>query len=499
MRSRQQMVTQTSVGPTILWPRTKVCAIWVYLGGGILIMAAAQWYLWNNTADDAFILFRYVARFVQGHGLTFNPGERVEGYSCPLWMLLVSFLTFVTSIDPPLIARLAGICCEIGIFFLSWHIFRRTAIAGLFQWTIAIWGTLIFLTPGFHYFAGAGLETPLLEFLLVMGVWFASKGKDGRASVTFGLAGITRPEGILFIAAWLAWKWFFRNTRTSDCSTVRAMLLSLVFVAGWEVFRVSYYGSILPNTGIAKYWQGFGDFGFAEMARFCVAPIVASAFLLLAHRTWEPVRFRAHPIFVLCTFLTIAGAIFVVYAVRDWMFFGRYVLPFFPIAMIGFSLWISSILHGQKEFFTVLAILAVAQLLAWEQPVIRYATNEGFAILMKSSEPIRAAKWIHSRYPAGTTLATDRLGAISYIDSDFIIWDFAGLTDLQEALHRKSHNSGPDPILIRRPRIIAETNVPEKWNYRLDSNYFRWLTTRYRLIGIVPQGNFGSLDFWERK
>ncbi|MEZ4824399.1 MAG: hypothetical protein R2942_19210 [Ignavibacteria bacterium] len=40
--------------------------------------------------DDAFISFRYVQNFVDGNGLVFNIGERVEGYANLLWVLILS-------------------------------------------------------------------------------------------------------------------------------------------------------------------------------------------------------------------------------------------------------------------------------------------------------------------------------------------------------------------------------------------------------------------------
>ena len=38
-------------------------------------------------ADDALISLRYSQRLLAGQGLTWNPGERVEGYSNLLWVL----------------------------------------------------------------------------------------------------------------------------------------------------------------------------------------------------------------------------------------------------------------------------------------------------------------------------------------------------------------------------------------------------------------------------
>ena len=46
-------------------------------------LASAAWFL----CDEAFISFRYARNLVEGHGLVFNPGERVEGYANFPWVL----------------------------------------------------------------------------------------------------------------------------------------------------------------------------------------------------------------------------------------------------------------------------------------------------------------------------------------------------------------------------------------------------------------------------
>ena len=40
--------------------------------------------------DDAFISFRYAEHLAMGHGLVWNPGEHVEGYTNFLWTLLMT-------------------------------------------------------------------------------------------------------------------------------------------------------------------------------------------------------------------------------------------------------------------------------------------------------------------------------------------------------------------------------------------------------------------------
>src|SRR5947209_16830228 len=47
-------------------------------------------------SDDAYITFRVVDNFVHGYGLTWNIDERVQTYTNPLWMFLLSLVYFFT-------------------------------------------------------------------------------------------------------------------------------------------------------------------------------------------------------------------------------------------------------------------------------------------------------------------------------------------------------------------------------------------------------------------
>src|SRR5262245_2250480 len=46
--------------------------------------------------DDAYITFRTAWNFVHGYGIVFNPDERVQAFTDPLWMFAVSAVYFVT-------------------------------------------------------------------------------------------------------------------------------------------------------------------------------------------------------------------------------------------------------------------------------------------------------------------------------------------------------------------------------------------------------------------
>ncbi len=49
---------------------------------------------WLN--DDAYITFRVVDNFVNGYGLRWNVDERVQAYTNPLWLFVISAVYFFT-------------------------------------------------------------------------------------------------------------------------------------------------------------------------------------------------------------------------------------------------------------------------------------------------------------------------------------------------------------------------------------------------------------------
>src|SRR4051812_20680858 len=70
--------------PAGLQPRWLLAAI------ALLALWHAHWY--DFFCDDAFIALRYAKNLSEHHELTYNLGQRVEGFTSPLWVLLVSSL-----------------------------------------------------------------------------------------------------------------------------------------------------------------------------------------------------------------------------------------------------------------------------------------------------------------------------------------------------------------------------------------------------------------------
>ena len=45
---------------------------------------------WTTIRDDTFIYYRYVNNVLAGNGPVFNPGEYTEGYTSPLWLIVLT-------------------------------------------------------------------------------------------------------------------------------------------------------------------------------------------------------------------------------------------------------------------------------------------------------------------------------------------------------------------------------------------------------------------------
>jgi len=156
--------------------------------------------------DDAYITFRTVDNFVNGLGLTWNIGERVQAYTHPLWMLLMSTVYLFTRE-----AFLTSIFVSTAISFLAAVIlsFRiaRTTIA-------AIGGVLVLmLSKAYIDYSTSGLENALSHLLITAFMFLFLKPEvDTRRwqylTLIAALIGMTRPDHLLIVAPALAFEFW---------------------------------------------------------------------------------------------------------------------------------------------------------------------------------------------------------------------------------------------------------------------------------------------------
>ena len=254
-------------------------------------LSAVAWFL----CDDAFISFRYARNLLEGHGLVFNPGEYVEGYTNFLWVLELAALWGVLGIPPERAAPWLSAACTVGVVAALGVWLARVPGVG-HRWLVAwmAFGLLCTSATFAVWTSGGGLETRQFTLFMVLGVVCLSLWRSGRrglvaASLSLALAAWTRPEGLLTGLVCIGW---FAVQSMVDAGRPRpdwrrlAWLAApfVVLVAAHYVFRYAYYGEWLPNTYYAKHVRPWYESGFRylwaaalETGLYLLLPLAAVA------------------------------------------------------------------------------------------------------------------------------------------------------------------------------------------------------------------------------
>ena len=423
--------------------------------------------------DDAFISFRYAENLVAGHGLVFNPGERVEGFTNLSWTLLMA-LPIALGQSPETFAVVAGLLAVIGLVLLTWRIAKHLMPGQPF---LALIPPLLLAGDGPMLMeAVQGLETSFFA-LLVLGMWWSSvrEAEDESAfptSALFGaLATLTRPEGILLYGGLQGIRFLHQRGRTTARDR-KGWWIVLAVLGGQLAFRLAYYGQPLPNTFYAKVGGGAVTWarGLDYLGRFAASHPV---FCLLALGGVVALRkglgaVRNQLLLGLClgwfVYLVTVGGDFKI----TWRFMHAVMAPMALLAGVGLArLW--EVLGQRGPWQGKAAVLSL--LLAWglldAGPESRRSTQEarfrGEVTFMRQA----VGMWLRANVPPDTVLAIHSSGVVPYY-SGLPTIDMWGLSDLHIARREMPHmgrgmpgheKSDPAYVFERQPQIY----LPEEF------------------------------------
>ncbi len=218
----------------------------------IIVLLVVFVYVWLVNAwicDDAYITFRTVDNFVNGYGLTWNPGERVQAYTHPLWMFLVSILYFFTNE--------AFLTSFVLTLLLSFSAVYFGIIKNADNRFNTVFGMIILIfSKAFIDYTSSGLENPLTFLLMAIFVYIFFKYQGGKKmfwlSIITALGMLTRLDNAIFFLPPLL---FFLIDKFS-IKKIGSMIIGFIPLIIWEIFSVIYYGYPFPNTYYAKMNTG---------------------------------------------------------------------------------------------------------------------------------------------------------------------------------------------------------------------------------------------------
>jgi arabinofuranosyltransferase len=479
----------------------------------------------HGLIDDSFISLRYARNFARGDGLVFNPGERVEGYTCFLWVWLLGSLHAIDArFDLVITAQVLGVLSSLAALWAMQRCARTLApSAGDGRSILLLAGHFPLVFWGF-----CGMETGLCVALSTWGAFCMCRflQRDGgalhwlcAASTLWVLAMLTRPELYLLYPAHLPFVVWRRRSQLQAALLCFAAPFALVFVP-YFCWRYEYYGYPFPNTYYAKVGTPFSHLRFG--ASYLFLGMIPHALLLpfVARAVWRLNRRRPAELYItsmaglLCAAILITGADHF----GPWRYFA-YLLPFL------YSL-------AREDLERALSIGAgIPVQLQW--PLRSLGMICACAVFYAStfcfnSVGVRDSLWTDEREiqalgdlgrylerttPAGAVLASPVIGAIGYY-ADRTLVDMLGLTDGTIAHQPMRDMSGPKDhqrfdtayLLRRKPdRIYLFASEPDEqtflharhWIPAIEDlkHYFPRADYRYELL----VGHVGRYALYVRK
>ncbi len=437
--------------------------------------AAFTGHMW----EDYLITFRASLNLAAGHGLVFQPGERVHSFTSPLGTLL-----------PALFALGGGEHVELRALWLLravsaaafgaalWLVARLLRRDGFAPFAVGAAGLAWLLDAKTVDFSVNGMETAFV----VLGValsWRAFAAGAQLWPAALGCAALqwTRPDGWVYFAA-LAVAWLLVGTRANwrerALTVARPIALAIALYLPWFVFAWAYYGSPVPHTILAKAGNQVPGELAAQLALYPWRLLFGSTPL---HDLFMP----AYPFFggwpgaleVVSRGLAVGAALAWLWPrlpaaarIASLAFFlgGFYVaiIPLFPWYYPGWSAlaWIAwaGLLHaawtawprGPTRIAGALAVTLQAALLACTAWQMRVQQD-----LIENGHRREIGRWLRAQAAPGDRVFIEPLGYSGYY-SGLKMLDFPGLASPEVvAVRRAGHRSMAQVIARLQPEWVV--------------------------------------------
>ena len=393
------------------------------------------------TLDDSYITYRYARHLAEGYGFGAwnHVGEHVEGYSSPLWTVLLAGAASL-GVDVLTASKVFGAAAVLAAMAV---LFRRRD-----DRPAVLTGVFLALYVPFIFYAASGMEAVAFTSLVTS----ALAGPASWQPIVAPLLVAMRPEGALVAAVdvlALAWR---RERRQLVVGTAGAAGLMFMAIA---VHRWFAYGALAPNTYYAKVaGGGLGHvwLGLVYVGSWMLANVVVVAFVVVgafaAKRTRDP-RMQT------CLALFVAYILYMVSAGGDppsafpmWRQFIHIAPAWALVAMTG----LVSVVRDRR-WRQVAVVIALA-----------LASNVGMLLVQGRGGPrpgvLVFVEWLSSISSPETTISSSYGGGLPYM-VDAVHIDALGLSTPYIARHGTFDPDGPQDsktdmrwVMDQRPDIV---------------------------------------------
>ena len=450
----------------------------------------------SYTMDDAFITYRYARNIVSGEGFVYNPGEKVEGTSTPLFTLLLALSGGVFgSSSIPVMSRTLALIADTVSLLILWRILSALGATGRFLVCV-----LFAMYPKVVLVSISGMETPLVILLMLASYLMFTMKKVRWASVLLGLLVLCRFDGAIWsvvcvgFAGWQLLK-----------SSLSAALLGMSIPAGWLVFSKTYFGSWIPNSVLAKMASYSHEFPWFDPVRVLLGyyPFeglkgqsfllqVAAVIVLLLPIGVELVRLIRirSPLVLFPVFFLVYNLVFSLgrTIVVDWYYLPGYVAYFVTLGTLvdRMKSWSQD---NARRCLKIVAVGLLALLLGvgshrWVNSLTNLYEHENIAL----------GKWLRIHAKQSARIFVEPIGYVGWI-SNLYIHDYVGLVSPAVIDFRRRYSGSdawfleyireklPDYIVLRDWEIPSNRLFHGRGDGIFQGTSDRgWFAANYRLI-----------------
>jgi len=208
----------------------------------------------DYTPDDTYIYLQFAKNVISGNGVSFNRGEPTYGITSPLWLFIIS-LSGMLDTDLYFSAK------YIDIFFACFYLFIFLLLANdlINDVVVALCSVIAFsLNVWLMRWSGTGMETSLALFLLLLTMRYLFQKKYYLLSVFAGLLTLVRPEACVIIFLIVMNILIIEKSKYIKLKQLLLILLVyLIILIPWYVYAYFSFGTIVPNTALAKAGLSF--------------------------------------------------------------------------------------------------------------------------------------------------------------------------------------------------------------------------------------------------
>ncbi len=453
----------------------RILVVYVYLQT-LLTAIYLAFTLRHFYQDDSFISLRYARNLIAGDGLSWNPGERIEGYSNFAFVMVVALLGRL-GLDLVFASRLVGVAAALALVVILLRYFQATwqprhqAVGGSDRRLLeAVLVCLLVSSVPLVAWSLGGLEATLFALFLLLGLThilrLIESDDDARgwwAGIWFALAALTRPEGGLFWAValvFLAASERKQGKTLLDLGGTQRLAGAFIAIAGpYGLWKLWYFGELLPNTYFAKSYGLPLSFKAAEGAAYVIAYTTTAPCLvlfvglaLLLERGRGGGRVTGLLMTITAAFLTLQ-----ILVGGDFMDHFRFFVPLVPILALA-SVWILRELAASERGRMARPLIILPVLLSLVPlPLVESHPGSSSDIVGRVAAPYISECW-----PPDSLIGINASGALPYLLPQYRYIDMLGLNDRHIARRKMpspqgavGHNKGDgEYVLARKPDYL---------------------------------------------